>query len=795
MRCARPAVLLVLAVIAACTGSPPPRPAAPAAPPPASPPPSADAPPDDPLRAQLNLDFEQSEGNALKVWGAGISGGPGPSIPGYEMAVDRDAHGGVTSLRFRATGGGTYAAAATSIDATPLRGRRVRLYGWIKTDGVVAPDWAGVWLRVDGSADRVYDDMRGRGLAGSEGWREAMATVDVPADAARLVLGPLLVGGGTAWFDDLRFEVTDIPVAHPIRIGGVVTDPSGAALGGAVVALVAPHGKITAVTTTGQDGRFALTALGGAWGVSAHHPGLAGAFTEPRTFDTDGDDVRLVLGRTRGVAVRGRVVTTEPLPGGTHVTVSPHSSYATDLWAIPIGPDGRFEARLPHGDTFRARVTDPGLIGDTDATRAGDEVAIELAVTRLGPPPAAVTAWIASAAAPLISAEAGHGFADLAPVATMIGKARVIGLGEATHGTREFFQLKHRFVEYLVAEHGFTVFAIEANLPECRAINAYVLHGTGDPRAALDGIYFWTWNNEEVLAMIEWMRAWNADPKHRKKVQFVGFDMQVTKVAHASVVAFLREVVPAEADALIAVLEPFAERDRPVPGAKLGPDEQARAMAQLADLQRRFDRDAVRWAKIAGKDAVADARDDLRVVAQAATMLLAGDGAFDARDRAMADNVDALLRRQPKGTRMVVWAHNGHVAYEHGALHSMGGHLRRIFGKDYVAFGFAFGQGSFLALDWTKGQGDVVREHTLGPAPAWDVSAPFAATGRPIAVVDLRRAPKGIIADWLAAPHPMRDTGAVFSGEEAMSGPQMLSRRFDAVIYVDRTTRARPLTR
>ena len=92
------------------------------------------------------------------------------------------------------------------------------------------------------------------------------------------------------------------------------------------------------------------------------------------------------------------------------------------------------------------------------------------------------------------------------------------------------------------------VSAIEANLPECRAINKYVLTGKGDPRAALDGIYFWTWNTEEVLAMIEWMRAWNADPKHTKKVQFVGVDMQTTNVAAANVVAFLKQVVPAEAE-------------------------------------------------------------------------------------------------------------------------------------------------------------------------------------------------------------------------------------------------------
>ena len=67
-------------------------------------------------------------------------------------------------------------------------------------------------------------------------------------------------------------------------------------------------------------------------------------------------------------------------------------------------------------------------------------------------------------------------------------------MGEATHGTHEFFQLKHRMLEFLVERMGFTVFGIEANWPESLAVNDYVLNGNGDPAKALAGFYFWTWN-------------------------------------------------------------------------------------------------------------------------------------------------------------------------------------------------------------------------------------------------------------------------------------------------------------
>ena len=117
-----------------------------------------------------------------------------------------------------------------------------------------------------------------------------------------------------------------------------------------------------------------------------------------------------------------------------------------------------------------------------------------------------------------------------------------MALREATHGTREFFQLKHRMLEFLVAEMGFTVFGIEAMMPEAFAINDYVLTGKGDPERALAGLYFWMWNTEEVLDMIKWMRQYNADPRHVKKVKFYGIDMQHTPSAVRVTLSYLRKV-------------------------------------------------------------------------------------------------------------------------------------------------------------------------------------------------------------------------------------------------------------
>lgn len=156
----------------------------------------------------------------------------------------------------------------------------------------------------------------------------------------------------------------------------------------------------------------------------------------------------------------------------------------------------------------------------------------------------AVTAWIKQHAIPFKSSQAGNGFDDLAPLKKVVGDARIVALGEPTHGTREAFQMKHRLLEFLVDEMGFSIFSIEANMPEAYALNDYVIDGKGDPKRLIAGMYFWTWNTEEVLAMVEWMRQWNQShpPETGKpRLQFTGFDMQTQTVAKRLTEEFLKQ--------------------------------------------------------------------------------------------------------------------------------------------------------------------------------------------------------------------------------------------------------------
>jgi hypothetical protein len=159
-----------------------------------------------------------------------------------------------------------------------------------------------------------------------------------------------------------------------------------------------------------------------------------------------------------------------------------------------------------------------------------------------GEPTVAQVAWVAGATNPLDGVDASLGFDDLAFLPSLIGDAHVVALGEDTHGTSEFFRMKHRIIKYLASQLGFSIFAIEANMPEAYAMNDYVLNGNGDPKQFLKGMYFWTWNTQEVLDMVQWMRDFNESGQGQ--IIFTGFDMQYPNVAGPIAQSFVAQADP-----------------------------------------------------------------------------------------------------------------------------------------------------------------------------------------------------------------------------------------------------------
>jgi erythromycin esterase len=412
----------------------------------------------------------------------------------------------------------------------------------------------------------------------------------------------------------------------------------------------------------------------------------------------------------------------------------------------------------------------------------------------------AARSWLTANAIRLNTVEAGHGFADMQPLKKIIGKSRIVSLGEATHGTREFFQLKHRMLEFLVSEMGFNIFAIEATMPESFDINEYVLTGKGDPAKGLAGIYFWTWDTEEVLEMIQWMRRYNADPRHTKKVKFYGFDMQSAARAAKVTLAYLRRVDPQQAEIAAKELgilaNPYTE-----PGfSRLAKEKRAAAAETIRAVLSGFDDHKPEYIKRTGAHDWTRARQHAQVLAQNIEMqsqdFFSTAGSL-VRDRSMADNIRWILDHEGVDAKAVIWAHNGHVAtHNQSGMEWMGSHLRRRFGADMVVFGFAFNQGGFQAVEMPFPSERGLRAFDVDPAPQESLDAMLAAAGLQVAAIDLRALPKdGPVAKWFSEARATRSIGAGYGEQLAASffNKQVTPEIYDALLFVEKTTAARPV--
>lgn len=409
----------------------------------------------------------------------------------------------------------------------------------------------------------------------------------------------------------------------------------------------------------------------------------------------------------------------------------------------------------------------------------------------LHPAPSEARDWLRKNAIPLSTPETGRGFRDLQPLKKVIGDARIVSLGEATHGTREFFQIKHRMLEFLATQMGFTIFAIEASFPECLEINEYVTTGIGDPAAALAGQRFWTWDTHEVLDLILWMRCFNEDARNPHKLSFYGFDMQFPPVGAQNFLDYLRRVDPLLAFEAERTLVPLITDFNVNNYGSLPARERDKTREGMAALLRRFRSRKATYVWRSSEREWEIALRNLVAVKQGEEMY--GEPTNHAiRDQAMADNVEALLDLGGPDSKAVLWAHNGHAQvapWESGIL-PMGAHLDRKFGDEQVVFGFAFGHGSFQAVDMDRGG---LRNFKVGAPPPASLDAVFSEVG-PLFVIDLTKIPrKGPVAEWFASDVGSRSLGAVWSVKRAEEffGPARVRERYNALIFVRETSAAR----
>jgi erythromycin esterase-like protein len=432
-------------------------------------------------------------------------------------------------------------------------------------------------------------------------------------------------------------------------------------------------------------------------------------------------------------------------------------------------------------------------------------------VPRLVAPGKSLTASIRRAAERL-----DGGATDYDGLLALVGDARVVLLGEASHGTHEFYRERARITRRLIEEKGFTIVAAEADWPDAYRVNRFVRGGGRDP-AAIDALAdfrrfpAWMWRNADVLDFVDWLRQHNEAEPEGGAVGFYGLDLYSLAASSEAVLTYLETVDP---DAAIRARRRYACFDHAEEegaqaygyGATLGLRRSCEedVIAQLIELRRHAADYAQRDGRV-DADAFFAAEQNARVVQSAEryyrTMFRGRDESWNVRDRHMAETLDALLAyfdRPSVRAKAVVWAHNSHLGDARATSMAARGELnlgqlvRERHGREAVAIGFTTDHGMVTAAsDW----GAPAERKRVRPALPGSYEALLHETGEPRFLLPLRAAE---VAAALAGPRLERAIGVIYLPHTERVSHYFHARlpeQFDAVIHMDETRAVVPLER
>jgi erythromycin esterase-like protein len=430
---------------------------------------------------------------------------------------------------------------------------------------------------------------------------------------------------------------------------------------------------------------------------------------------------------------------------------------------------------------------------------------------------AAVARDLAAHVQPLTGAPA-----DFDELLDLVGDARFVLIGEASHGTHEFYRIRAEITKRLISECGFAAVAVEADWPDAYRVNRFV-RGESEDTNATDALAAftrfpqWMWRNADVLDFVGWLRARNdAHAKQAERVGFYGLDLYSLHTSMAAVLAYLENVDPAAAERArrrYACFDAFGSDPQAYGRATtlgVSPSCETAVIDQLMDLHRSGDTYARRDARVP-PDALFFAEQNARLVRNAEryyrAMFLGPDLSWNLRDRHMTEMLEALAifldirdKRSPaKPAKIVVWAHNSHLGdargtemSDHGQLNV--GQLVRVRNPITTKLiGFTTYEGTVTAAsDWNApAERKVVRPALEGSYEALFHDVGFRRFLLDLTVDDeVRRA--------LMAPRLERAIGVIYRPHtERMSHyfRASLPRQFDVVLHYDTTRAVEPLER
>lgn len=362
----------------------------------------------------------------------------------------------------------------------------------------------------------------------------------------------------------------------------------------------------------------------------------------------------------------------------------------------------------------------------------------------------------------------------LTPIINAVRDARVIGIGEPTHGTAEVFRLKHRLIRRLVETGQVRHLVLEASVGEGADFNDYVAGRRDDLNAILGNLPLWMFQANEFADLLRWLRAYNATAL--QPVRVYGMEAQYADRSARHALAFVRARDTALTTRLLNAF-----------GAPLTDSTLAAYQALFLGLRTAIDTRRAEFVAATSEQAFAEARRHVAAIGQFTSLALLENPSARAqlRDYIMAINVASIVASANANDRVVVWAHNEHVWKRegNGGYDVLGRQLNRWYGQGYCAIGFDFGSGAYRA------PGASAWVHDVGAPQPSSFTASLARTGGPDLFLDI----KGALdtaggAEALRGPFTVRATAGgqipMRDGVRVFDQSLTLGDRFDGLLFV-----------
>ena len=407
-----------------------------------------------------------------------------------------------------------------------------------------------------------------------------------------------------------------------------------------------------------------------------------------------------------------------------------------------------------------------------------------------------------------------EGESDYAPLLERAGAAQVVLIGESSHGTHEFYEIRAALTRKLVEEHGFRLVVLEADWPDALRAHRWAKGESieADADGALaDFLRFprWMWRNTEMLGFLQWLRQWNRGHKQARAGLF-GMDLYSLHASMAMVLEYLETIDPYAAKRArerYSCFDAFGDDpQRYGIATALGRAEscESAAVAQMVELRRHYGR-LVEAHDPRSEDEYFYAEQNARLVKNAEayyrSMFRGRDHSWNLRDAHMTETLVALLSHYGEGTpaKAVVWAHNSHLGDARATDMAARGEwnvgqlARELYGQRVYSIGFSTYEGTVTAArDW----GAPAQQRRVRPALPDSYEALFHATGIPAFWLDLHE--EGEALQVLQAPRLQRAIGVIYRPETERESHYVEARlpaQFDAMIHLDATRALTPLDR